>query len=151
MSIDQIKSQMEELKAEIAEAKAKAMDKGKVLFSDACKAVFDEHPILVAFRWSQYTPYFNDGDTCEFDVNELEFRFTETPSEEHAYTYNDGEEDSFYCMSYNCPDGPIKAAAEAVKEFHKLIDTETYEELFGDHVEVTVTRDGVETSEYDHD
>ena len=24
-------------------------------------------------RWSQYTPYFNDGDACVFGVNDFEY------------------------------------------------------------------------------
>lgn len=29
-----------------------------------------EDPNVHSFGWTQYTPYFNDGDTCEFSVNE---------------------------------------------------------------------------------
>ena len=28
--------------------------------------LFNQCPRLAGFWWSQYTPYFNDGDTCEF-------------------------------------------------------------------------------------
>jgi hypothetical protein len=47
-------------------------------------------PILKAgtsIRWDQYTPYFNDGDVCEFSVGEARFRID--PESEDGY-YEDG-------------------------------------------------------------
>lgn len=32
------------------------------------QAVLDD-PTIASFSWSQYTPYFNDGETCVFSVN----------------------------------------------------------------------------------
>ena len=34
-------------------------------FAELLQPVLD-HPEMVRFGWHQYTPYFNDGDTCEF-------------------------------------------------------------------------------------
>ena len=147
MSIEQIKERMAALNEELEAVREKAREQGKVLFEQACKSLFDSHPCLVAFKWDQYTPYFNDGDTCEFSVNDLYFKFTEAPDEDHAYTYDD----EFYEFMHNAPESPQLLASKAVEEVHKLIDEDTYLDLFGDHVEVTVTRDGVETSECDHE
>jgi hypothetical protein len=45
------------------------------------EAVFAED-IIDGVRWTQYTPYFNDGDTCEFGANEIDVHFAnELPSE----------------------------------------------------------------------
>ncbi len=33
------------------------------------KTIFEQAPKLKSFGWTQYTPYFNDGDTCEFGVH----------------------------------------------------------------------------------
>lgn len=33
------------------------------------------HPMISAVRWHQYTPYFNDGDPCEFGVSRPQTRF----------------------------------------------------------------------------
>lgn len=38
-----------------------------------------------------------------------------------------------------------------IVDFLQLIDNDTLRDMFGDHVMVTVTRDGIETEEYEHD
>jgi hypothetical protein len=43
---------------------------------------------------------------------------------------------------------------EAIKdcrELVSLVEEDTMAELFGNHVEVTVTRNGIQTEEYNHD
>lgn len=37
-------------------------------FEEGCKELFARHPEMESFAWSQYTPYWNDGDVCEFGV-----------------------------------------------------------------------------------
>ena len=32
----------------------------------AFKELFDKHPEVKSMQWAQYTPYFNDGEPCEF-------------------------------------------------------------------------------------
>lgn len=39
-------------------------------FEVLVKALLDD-PEVVDFGWTQYTPYFNDGDVCEFGANDL--------------------------------------------------------------------------------
>ena len=34
------------------------------------KDFFKLVPLVKRIEWTQYTPYFNDGDSCEFSVNE---------------------------------------------------------------------------------
>jgi hypothetical protein len=41
----------------------------------------------VSIQWDQYTPFFNDGDICEFSVNEPTFRID--PESEDGY-FEDG-------------------------------------------------------------
>ncbi|HWJ26014.1 MAG TPA: hypothetical protein VNS32_05695, partial [Flavisolibacter sp.] len=31
--------------------------------------LFEKYPGVKNVRWTQYTPYFNDGDACEFSSN----------------------------------------------------------------------------------
>lgn len=60
--------------AEIIELKRQLDDKLKTFGKDAIAEAFA--PFFAANRdvdgvcWSQYTPYFNDGDSCEFGVHE---------------------------------------------------------------------------------
>lgn len=47
-------------------------DEGKNIFYAEAKHIFEKHGDIVdTFGWTQYTPYFNDGDPCEFTVHEL--------------------------------------------------------------------------------
>jgi hypothetical protein len=50
----------------------KLRDEGQAAVKDAFKDFFDQYPEVRSVKWSQYTPYFNDGDTCHFGVNEFE-------------------------------------------------------------------------------
>jgi len=63
---------LEKIKAELAafEEKKKVMlaelqNEFPTMFVD----LFKQAPNLKSFGWTQYTPYFNDGDTCEFSVH----------------------------------------------------------------------------------
>jgi hypothetical protein len=77
---------LEKIKAELAafEEKKRAMlaeiqKEFPVMFKD----LFSQAPNLKSFGWTQYTPYFNDGDTCEFSVH-------------LSYPYINGENDDDY-------------------------------------------------------
>jgi hypothetical protein len=56
----------QELKAKIAEAKKQMEETAKTAFADMAKEFFDANPTVLAFGWTQYTPYWNDGDVCTF-------------------------------------------------------------------------------------
>jgi hypothetical protein len=63
---------LEKIKAELVtfEVKKKAMlaeiqKEFPTMFVD----LFKQAPNLKSFGWTQYTPYFNDGDTCEFSIH----------------------------------------------------------------------------------
>lgn len=46
-------------------------------FKNTIRPVFDsffkKHPEVLAVGWTQYTPYFNDGEECVFSVNTANF------------------------------------------------------------------------------
>ena len=56
----------QELKAKIAQAKAEMEATAKTAFADMAKEFFNDNPTVLAFGWTQYTPYWNDGDVCTF-------------------------------------------------------------------------------------
>lgn len=43
------------------------------VLTDAVAQLFDKHPIVEKIFWTQYTPYFNDGDACEFSRHDIFF------------------------------------------------------------------------------
>lgn len=131
--------------------KAEFVTKATAGFKDALKEIFTEVPELLALKWNQYTPYFNDGEACEFRVGDMYFKLSTTPAD--AGDYEDGFE-SVWSMNYK-KTAPHPATA-ALETFSKLIRGSEMEDIlysmFDDHKEIVCTRDGnVEVSDYEHD
>jgi hypothetical protein len=117
------------LREEMAAAASEAL-------KDGLKTVFDQYPDVESISWTQYTPYFNDGDECVFGV---------------GHDYPDINGHSGYTSVYDSS-ADFRLAQKAVREILKQIDDEDYRVMFGDHVQVTIHRDGrAEVEEYTHD
>lgn len=106
-----------------------------------------------AIVWTQSTPYFNDGDVCEFGVN----GFGVILSTEDYSSLADNEDDLIWeypdelTSSYTLPDGdPLKAP---LRELERTGDEfeHAYLELFGDHARIIATREKFIIHEYEHD
>jgi hypothetical protein len=131
------------------------------------QAVLDD-PTIAAFGWVQYTPYFNDGDPCEFTVHtcwvrtvdddpdasdrwDLEVGSNHPTLGGRGYRYN-RETGEYVDTPY---DGPDEARYDRCKALAKAIEGGEFEnvllENFGDHAEVTVTRSGITVEFYEHD
>jgi hypothetical protein len=136
-----------------------------------------------SFSWTQYTPYFNDGDSCEFGVRNDDIEINGGDDEDgDGFDYlspsvygivtadNQAEHEAFnagplgskYYVGTKIGSGgkfpnPHYDAAESaivgqIEEILGSIPDDFYEELFGDHVKVTVHKSGeVSVEEYDHD
>jgi hypothetical protein len=137
-------------KAAVSNAMAECETVLKDAFAEASKTLFDAHPILKSVEWQQFTPYFNDGDTCEFsahtDYPEIEFVDGETPDDYYDVDRRDERMEGTTERD---------AAMLAAREFLGVFGDEDYETLFGDHVTVTVARGDdkpiVTVEEYEHD
>jgi hypothetical protein len=127
---------------------------------------------LEAIRWRQYTPYFNDGDSCEFGIREPEFYIAGTRfhTENRYGSMRDAWADEYafykeasYDQSKHWTDPTrvtyfyAEPGDEIVHITAQFFDRslqdleEVLKEVFGDHVQVTY-RDGEFTVEdYDHD
>lgn len=63
---------LEELKQKIEDTNREIRDNAKTALEGSFKEIFEEYPELHGFRWTQYTPSFNDGDPCEFTVGDID-------------------------------------------------------------------------------
>src|SRR5688572_33247641 len=65
-------SNYEELTKEIRkkqdELKKEMFVLGQSFLKEQFKNIFEEYPDLDRISWTQYTPYFNDGDECVFSA-----------------------------------------------------------------------------------
>lgn len=139
--------------AALKAAAEEASKMAKECLAEGLKTIFAENPKLQAFKWTQYTPYFNDGESCEFSAH------TEYPSLKFDGVAGEDEEDEeddggfFEYINYDkagySPE--LIKAGDAVKELLGSIQEDDLKKAFGDHVEVTATRKGFEVDEYSHD
>lgn len=126
------------------------------------KAFFDSYPEVKTIHWTQYAPYFNDGEECVFGVNEPHFTKTEygeLTDREHAW----GEEDDGIIVSrvWNSERktfDEIQLDANLMRDMDALSDIlqsgangDVMLAMFGNHVWVKAHRGGFEVDDYDHD
>lgn len=142
---------VKELKASMAKMQEELTEKAKKAFHEVSQEIFSKYPNLVEFSWNQYTPYFNDGDPCVFGAR------TDYPwvkfADDNPEDCEDEDRGNEY-SSWQLKDKVLNEKEQAANEVLDLLaafDDHDYEEMFGDHLTVIVTRDGIETEEYSHD
>jgi hypothetical protein len=147
---------------QFAEAKKNFQAEAKKSLTAVFKEFFDETPEIKVIKWTQYTPYFNDGDTCIFRVNDPTFSNVDDSTLVSTYGELDmdeyeAKEEGLYAFegSWSRPDDLPAHVVTNTDLISNLICSEEMEEVFeaafGDHVCVTVTRDGIDIEDHDHD
>lgn len=136
-------------------------------------AVFDADPTVAAINWTQYTPYFNDGDPCEFGahLNDEGFiAFEKVPTE---WRYDEAFDEEGDPVRTSGGYGPNSVGLRAwSSEARNYVDKENptpldhaadnlssnwahYEDVlrehFGEHSRVIATREGFNVEFYEHD
>lgn len=170
-------TELEECTAKLEQVKTTATALGKKIIGDSIKRLFAEYPNVKSASWTQYTPYFNDGDTCEFsahiDYIDMTFeRNGEEVEEEEVYGnyYKDAIEagndvfvDKQVYDGYDSVNRTSKYREETVTVYPEykfayelqrvLTACEPYlQDVFGDHCRVIIMAPGkIEIQEYDHD
>lgn len=133
------------------------------IFEDFYRYIFEKYNTLESFGWTQYTPYFNDGDTCVFFANTEYIKVNDDYAEDSSWfnqknvtnwgTWNstqrvyEGREE----VENENYDKVLVDAHNEIIEFLSQFDNDFYLRKFGDHAEITVTRTGVDISDCDHD
>ncbi len=127
-------------------AKKEMIKKSKEKFLEITTKIFEAFPKLESFGWQEFTQYFNDGETCNFHVHS----YSECIKiNGYRYEYDDKPENntSILTEDENCE------ISEVISKFLNKFPTDMYLDTFGDHVEITIYRDGkIDIEEYtDHD
>lgn len=138
------KQKFDAFKKSYTEAKQKMQDEAGAAFKELAADFFEKFPKVNSFAWTQYTPYWNDGEQCQFGVNNDSYSiFLNGGNADYDEDYEEGQE---------LDDATDSKASEAVSKFLQQFDDEILQDLYGDHCKVTVNRDGTaETEEYEHD
>lgn len=121
----------------------------------ATEAIFNKHPEIKAFRFWCYTPYFNDGDSCEYGVHADEIDVLadiELDCADELIKTTDGIWNK-RCCGYGRSNIANKELIRTITQFVYSIPEyeKVYQRIFGDHIEVTVYRDRCDITDYDHD
>lgn len=140
------------------------------------QALLDDEGIA-RFGWRQYTPYFNDGDACVFSARGVWAARPEDLDPEDPDTIDTGELDIDYGSRLggyeggewvpdpeNAPlnklvgaryEGPDQARYDRCRLLSQAIESGRFDDVlldaFGDHAEITVTREGITVESYEHD
>jgi len=135
--------------------------KCEVVMKEMFVEFFEQNPKIECVTWTQYTPYFMDGDVCVFGVNNFSFLESETDAENcnHGEYYADDPISAPGYFQYVYPreeDKNIRPYTDYMKTMNELLCSEEMSEVmlstFGDHCKVVAKRDGTfEVNEYEHD
>lgn len=103
---------------------------------------------VLAIKWHQYVPGWNDGDACEFTIGDV--RITSNPAVVEAWTedrYFDEDYDEAYIeRSSHHPDGEIGKISTPIGLAAYEYATRAE---FGDNVEIVITPEATYTFDYD--
>ena len=154
-----IKTKMRKLNQEIEAKKQELKKQSETLFRESVKEIFTKYPTLESFSWTQYTPYFNDGEPCEFSVNDPGIYLVDDKTSEEDIDYYEGDISSWGLKDElkTCKDENRKNVINRQLSLdHDIkalfqIHEDVFKNMFGDHAGVKVFKDNIEVEEYEHE
>lgn len=156
-NFEQLQSRFNSLIAEQQALRVKFRADAQTMFKESLKTFFDMNPGVSALKWTQYTPYFNDGDACEFRVNDVYFTNAQGNELNNVSVWGEyeGEDENvwveYYAKSLAGKEGVDVSSCDFISDMIQSSEMEDImKEMFDDHVYVTVTRSGIDVDEYEH-
>ena len=144
----------EETLKKMADLKKQAKELAEKEFISRARELFDKYPAMNNFSWRQYTPYFRDGDPCEFEVHAEENSWINCEGLEDLvveYPPKEGEKWSSWELPADHPDKEWREQAHLDVEELIMSFEETLDDVFGEG-EIMIHRNGtVSINDCDHD
>jgi hypothetical protein len=140
-TINRVSNVLNEYNKRMRELKEQMSQQFQAELKDIFKELFAAYPNVKAIGWTQYTPYFNDGDPCVFSVNDLYVCDEDCSIDDHIYEWKEfwySENVELYSL--------IKQTSDILHNAEDILLM-----MFGDHVKVVATPNGIDVEEYDHD
>jgi len=130
-------------------------------FKEVFKEFWEENPRINTVVWTQYAPYFNDGEPCVFSIHTITFSNATEPddiSDLNWEEYNGETEGIWACGDWNIKDIAKEHQGvnlESAKILSRLIYSDPMEDvlqdMFGSDNRVVATREGFTSEDYsDH-
>lgn len=157
--IAEIEKLFDQMNAEMQALRENYQKRGQEIFKLAFKEFFDANPEVYVVGWRQYTPYFNDGDTCEFNCY-AEYAFVSNAKDYENIQWGEysGDEEGIWIADSDYGDTnedmipeSVIANTNALRSLLAKIDEDVFLDMFGDHVQVFATREGFDVQDYSHD
>lgn len=178
--IDLLKQKIEAANEKISKLKQEMAAELRSEFHNSLKELFDEYPFVKSVSFTAFQPFFNDGDTCEYNVHHdycnfngydedrdvsgegvdvlqlaKETIYVEEPNpgyDPSNIQWGSHRNKTHWVTKPNPDFNPLyKEAVNAFREALAVVDDDNWMDMVGDHVKVTITREGIETDVYDHD
>jgi hypothetical protein len=132
---------LNKIKAELdifAAKKRELVEELRKQFPQLFVELFNKSKCIESVSWTQYTPYFNDGEECVFSV--------------HTDWLNVNDEDYYDRDEIEGWDESEEAIIKEIKTVLGNIPEDFFRELFGDHAQITLKKNGeIVVTEYDHE
>lgn len=149
--LKKLAAESEEIQARIRKA---AQEQVAPVLKQAYLELVAKVPKVKALRWRQYTPYFNDGESCTFGVRDPYVLLSDVEEDSEEGDFEDGYAE-MSAWTFQSTIGSLTLAESKLledfrKEFSSISDG-MFEAAFGDHARVTIDEHGIEIEEYDHD
>ena len=136
-----------ELLNEYNKTKIAFSEKAISIVKNSIKNIFEKTQIK-AIYWTQYTPYFNDGEECIFGVQSI------LVSTDVLSTFDDEESSNTYDTYYLDEKVFSHYEIELINNLVRVLRDEDMIEVlkfsFGDSVAITVTKKGISIQGYEH-
>jgi hypothetical protein len=156
--IEKLRKQMSDAEAEVQKVRKEMRAQGRAAIEPVFKHFLEENPDIAAIRWEQYTPYFNDGEECHFRLRQFCLEFTDDFRSKHMNEDFDAqyaeeekwyEGEAWYVSKESTYGQSVLAKFKAFE--NQIRDQSLFYAIFGDHVRVTATRNGLSVDDYnDH-
>ena len=179
--IDLLKQKIEAANEKISKLKQEMATELRSEFHNSLKELFDEYPFINSVSFTAFQPFFNDGDTCEYNVHHDYCQFNgydedrddregegvdvlklagetfyvEEPNPGYVASnlgYGSHRNKTRWVKKPNPDFNPLyKEAVDSFRSALAVVDDADWNDMVGDHVKVMITREGIETDEYSHE
>lgn len=125
---------------------------GRAMLRPLFHSLFDAAPTVEAIRWEQYTPHFNDGDACIFNMWDLQVR--ERVESDAPGLMSDEDLEEGFVYYHELPKGDLHTLLQEMNDSLSKAENILLA-VFGDHKQVTVRRENgvlqINVEEFHHD
>lgn len=136
---------IKELVSKYTIARNEFLENGQTLIKEVFTSFFNETPDIKLIAWTQYTPYFNDGEECIFEINDPFYSLKDVDVSTLGDPY-ELEDDEYTTPSNKKAEKEFLTFWKAIKPLQTIL-----REMFGEHSVIYASKKGFTVETYDHE